>query len=85
DSRAALRSKDSLEELLKRAEAIEQKTLPLKEDARVSLIRMADGDGRAVLTLAEEVLRAAREGESFDTEGLTRIVQRRAPVDDKAQ
>ncbi|MBY3086716.1 replication-associated recombination protein A [Rhizobium laguerreae] len=76
---------ESLEELLKRAEAIEQKPLPLTEDARVSLIRMADGDGRAVLTLAEEVWRAAREGESFDTEGLTRIVQRRAPVYDKAQ
>ncbi|MBY3236401.1 replication-associated recombination protein A [Rhizobium laguerreae] len=76
---------ESLEELLKRAEAIEQKPLPLTEDARVSLIRMADGDGRAVLTLAEEVWRATREGESFDTEGLTRIVQRRAPVYDKAQ
>jgi len=46
---------------------------------------MADGDGRAVLTLAEEVWRAAREGETFDTEGLARIVQRRAPVYDKAQ
>ncbi|TBZ12243.1 replication-associated recombination protein A [Rhizobium leguminosarum] len=76
---------ESLEELLKRAEAIEQKSLPLTEDARASLIRMADGDGRGVLTLAEEVWRAAREGESFDTEGLTRIVQRRAPVYDKAQ
>jgi putative ATPase len=75
----------SLEELLKRAEAVEQKPLPLTEDARASLIRMADGDGRAVLTLAEEVWRAAREGETFDTEGLTRIVQRRAPVYDKAQ
>ncbi|NYJ09843.1 putative ATPase [Rhizobium leguminosarum] len=76
---------ESLEELLKRAEAIEQKPLPLTEEARLSLIRMADGDGRAVLTLAEEVWRAARKGESFDTEGLTRIVQRRAPVYDKAQ
>ncbi|MFS8146774.1 replication-associated recombination protein A [Rhizobium sp. BR 249] len=76
---------ESLEELLKRAEAIEQKPLPLTEEARASLIRMADGDGRAVLTLAEEVWRAAREGETFDTEGLTRIVQRRAPVYDKAQ
>ncbi|OWV77891.1 AAA family ATPase [Rhizobium sp. R635] len=76
---------ESLKELLKRAEAIEQKPLPLTEEARASLIRMADGDGRAVLTLAEEVWRAAREGETFDTEGLTRIVQRRAPVYDKAQ
>ncbi len=75
----------SLEELLKRAEATEQKPLPLTPEARISLLRMADGDGRAVLTLAEEVWRAARQGEIFDTEGLTRIVQRRAPVYDKAQ
>lgn len=76
---------ESLGELLTRAEATEQKPLPLTPEARVSLLRMADGDGRAVLTLAEEVWRAARQGETFDTEGLTRIVQRRAPVYDKAQ
>jgi putative ATPase len=75
----------SLEELLKRAEATEQKPLPLTPEARISLLRMADGDGRAVLTLAEEVWRAVRQGETFDTESLTRIVQRRAPVYDKAQ
>lgn len=63
---------------MKRAEEAEGKPLPLTEEARVSLIRMADGDGRAVLTLAEEVWRAARKDETFDTEGLTRIVQRRA-------
>ena len=33
---------------------------PLDADARASLVRMADGDGRASLTLAEEVWRAAR-------------------------
>ena len=76
---------ESLAELLKRAETAEEKALPLTPEARVSLLRMADGDGRAVLTLAEEIWRAAREGETFDTEGLTRIVQRRAPVYDKAQ
>ncbi|MCM2452701.1 replication-associated recombination protein A [Agrobacterium vitis] len=76
---------DSIETLLKRAEATEEKPLPLDEAARTSLIRMADGDGRAALTLAEEVWRAARAGEVFDTEGLTRIVQRRAPVYDKGQ
>jgi putative ATPase len=46
---------------------------------------MADGDGRAVLTLAEEVWRAAGEGEVFDTAGLAAVVQRRAPIYDKAQ
>ncbi len=76
---------ESLSELLKRAEEAEGKPLPLTEEARASLIRMADGDGRAVLTLAEEVWRAARKDETFDTEGLMRIVQRRAPVYDKSQ
>ncbi|KXG86113.1 replication-associated recombination protein A [Agrobacterium bohemicum] len=76
---------ESLAELLTRAENVEDKPLPLTDDARASLIRMADGDGRAVLTLAEEVWRAVRKDEVFDTEGLTHIVQRRAPVYDKAQ
>ncbi|MBB4570696.1 replication-associated recombination protein A [Rhizobium leucaenae] len=76
---------ESLEELLRRAEAAEGKPLPLTEDARASLIRMADGDGRSVLTLAEEVWRAARKDELFDPDALVKIVQRRAPVYDKAQ
>ena len=76
---------ESLEELLRRAEAVEGKPLPLTENARASLIRMADGDGRSVLTLAEEVWRAARKDELFDPDMLVRIVQRRAPVYDKAQ
>ncbi len=76
---------ESLGELLARAERAEEKPLPLDEDARLALVRMADGDGRAVLTLAEEVWRAARHGEVFDTEALIRVVQRRAPVYDKGQ
>jgi putative ATPase len=76
---------ESIETLLKRAEETEAKPLPLDADARQALIRMADGDGRASLTLAEEVWRAARPDEVFDTEGLGRIVQRRAPVYDKGQ
>src|SRR6201991_3164932 len=58
---------NAVEKLLARAETIEGKALPLDQDARRSLIRMADGDGRAVLTLAEEVWRAARPGETFDS------------------
>ncbi len=76
---------ESLEELLRRAETVEGKPLPLTKDARASLIRMADGDGRSVLTLAEEVWRAARKDELFDPDMLVKIVQRRAPVYDKAQ
>ncbi|WP_162654007.1 replication-associated recombination protein A [Lentilitoribacter sp. Alg239-R112] len=76
---------DSVAALIKRAEDVEGKKLPLDDEGRASLIRMADGDGRAVLTLSEEVWRAAREDEVFDAEGLAEIVQRRAPVYDKSQ
>ncbi|MHB8884470.1 MAG: replication-associated recombination protein A [Methylovirgula sp.] len=73
------------EKLLARAEAIEGKALPLDAEARAALLRMADGDGRAVLTLAEEIWRAALPGQSFDVAELAEIVQRRAPIYDKAQ
>ena len=75
----------AIEQLLMRAETIEGKKLLLDADARASLIRMADGDGRAALTLAEEVWRAARGGETFDAAALQDIVQRRAPIYDKSQ
>jgi putative ATPase len=71
--------------LLARAESIENRPLPLDDDARTALIGMADGDGRAALTLAEEVWRAARSGETFDAAALQDIVQRRAPIYDKSQ
>jgi putative ATPase len=45
---------------------------------------MADGDGRAALTLAEEVWRAARKDEIFDAAQLQDILQRRAPIYDKS-
>jgi putative ATPase len=76
---------DAIEKLLQRAEEIESKPLPLDGEARASLTRMADGDGRASLTLAEEVWRAARPGEVFDQAALQAIVQRRAPIYDKSQ
>jgi putative ATPase len=76
---------EAIEKLIARAEAIESKALPLDADARAALVRMADGDGRAALTLAEEVWRAARPGEAFDAAALQDVVQRRAPIYDKAQ
>jgi len=76
---------ESLEKLLSRAEEVEGMPLPLDEEARAVLLRMADGDGRAALTLAEEIWRAAKPGEVFDAEALQHIVQRRAPIYDKGQ
>jgi putative ATPase len=75
----------AIEKLLVRAETIEGRKLPLDAEARGSLIRMADGDGRAALTLAEEIWRAARGDETFDAAALQDIVQRRAPIYDKSQ
>ena len=75
----------ALEALLRRAETLLGAPLPLDAEARAALIGMADGDGRAALTLAEDVLRAARPGETLDAAGLVKIVQRRAPIYDKAQ
>jgi putative ATPase len=75
----------AIERLLVRAETLEGKALPLGDEARAALARMADGDGRAALTLAEEVWRAARPGEVFDTDELQEIVQRRAPIYDKSE
>ena len=75
----------AIAQLLARAEVVEGRPLPLDAEARLALMRMADGDGRAALTLAEEIWRAARPDEVFDTAGLANIVQRRAPIYDKAQ
>jgi putative ATPase len=76
---------EAIAELMSRAEEVEGKKLPLDDEARLTLVRMADGDGRASLTLAEEVWRAARKGEVFDAARLQDIVQRRAPIYDKSQ
>ncbi|MFS8182172.1 replication-associated recombination protein A [Pseudovibrio denitrificans] len=78
-------NEDALIDLLKRAEEEMGRELPLDEEARLSLVRMADGDGRSALTLAEDVWRTAGEDEVFDTERLAEVVQRRAPIYDKTK
>ena len=78
-------SAEALEALVKRAERLMGKPLPLDAEARAALVNMADGDGRAVLTLAEEIWRAARPDETLDSARLVEVVQRRAPIYDKAQ
>jgi putative ATPase len=76
---------EALGKIVVRAEEMEGRKLPLDEEARKVLLRLSDGDGRAALTLAEEVWRAARKGETFDAARLMEIVQRRAPIYDKSQ
>jgi putative ATPase len=74
----------AIEKLYANAEAIEGRKLPLDDEAHAVLIRMADGDGRAALTLAEEVWRSARKDEVFNAVQLQEILQRRAPIYDKS-
>lgn len=71
----------AIEMLLQRAEKEEGKALPLTGDARESLKAMADGDGRYALTMAEQVLNQDAE---LDVAALTALVNRRAPLYDKA-
>lgn len=76
----------ALEVLLARAEADAGRILPIEPDAREALINMADGDGRGLLNLAEEIFGALQgEGERLSVTGMTRVVQRRAPLYDKGQ
>ena len=76
---------ESLGRLVDRAEEETGRALPLDAQARELLLQLADGDGRAVLTLAEEVWRAAGKDEVLDAETLLSVVQRRAPIYDKGQ
>jgi putative ATPase len=77
-------SAEALEQLLAHAEGVEDRLLPLNPAARTALIAMADGDGRFVLNLAEQVF-ALGAVQPLDPEGLAELVQRRAPLYDKSQ
>ena len=76
-------SPDDLEELARRAEAELGGPLPLTDEARRALIEMADGDGRALLNLIEQVW-AANPPAPLDTAALSARLMRRAAVYDKA-
>lgn len=73
-----------IEKLLDRAENAAGHALPLMDEARAALIRMADGDGRAALNLAEDLFSTVPASEEpVDVARLTMLVQRRAPLYDK--
>jgi putative ATPase len=73
---------DALDQLLSRAEALEARKLALTADAREGLIAMADGDGRYLLNLAEELFAISPET-PLELSDLGEVLQRRAPVYDK--
>jgi putative ATPase len=71
--------------LLDRAEAALGRKLPLDPDGREALIAMADGDGRYLLNLCEELAALPADAKPLDPGALAAQVQRRAPLYDKAQ
>lgn len=75
----------ALDKLLTRAEMICERALPLDDQARDTLKALADGDGRYLLSLVDQILGQVQEDhkQELTTEELLQIVQRRAPLYDK--
>lgn len=72
-----------LERLAQRAEKVLEKPLPLDGPAREALLEMADGDGRALLNLIEQVMAWEVDGK-LDTDALSTRLMRRAAKYDKS-
>jgi putative ATPase len=72
----------ALDAILKRAEDSVGRSLPLDSDAREALMAMADGDGRYLLNLAEDLFALGPVME-MSPRALADVVQKRAPVYDK--
>ncbi|MGB0968951.1 MAG: replication-associated recombination protein A [Halocynthiibacter sp.] len=75
-----------LELLAQRSEKEMNRALPLDGHARETLLEMADGDGRALLNLIEQVLAwpEAKNGTKLDTDTLSTRLMRRATKYDKS-
>ena len=75
---------EALGKLLDRAEQAQGRSLPLAEESRATLLAMADGDGRYLISLAEQLFNLA-DGEALSPDQLSDFVQQRPAIFDKAQ
>ena len=73
---------DALEELVRRAEQVEDRPLPVTPEAREALIASADGDGRFLLNQVETLF-SVEIGEPLGPAELSELLHRRVPVYDK--
>ena len=73
---------DALQSLLDRAEQDAGRALPLTQAARESLRAMADGDGRYLLNMVEQLL-SLPDGVPLDPAALADLLARRAALYDK--
>ena len=72
-----------LEQLLARAEAEIGHDLPLQPEARDTLRAMADGDGRYLLNMAEQLAALPDDTEALDVPALSDLLAKRAALYDK--
>ena len=77
-------NESALEDLLVRAERDVGRKIPVTIDARKALKNVADGDGRYLLTMVDELFHIGDKNK-LDIEGLSDVVQRRMPLYDKSQ
>src|SRR6185437_6585225 len=73
---------EALNELVRRAEALEGRPLPVTPEARDALIASADGDGRFVLNQVETLF-SIELAEPLGPAELSELLHRRVPVYDK--
>ena len=76
-------SPEALHELIIRSEKLQQRSLPVTDEAKKTLIDLADGDGRYFINLLETVYDLCRPEEILDTPELLKVLQKRAPMYDK--
>jgi putative ATPase len=74
---------NALEQLLARAEQAIGRTLPLEAEARTMLRAMADGDGRYLLNMAEQVAALPQDNPVLGVVALSAVLARRAALYDK--
>lgn len=75
---------NTLAQMLTKAESETGTEIPLNDEAKILLCRMADGDGRSILNMAESLF-SYQPDHKLEPNELVQFLQRRAPLYDKSQ
>jgi len=76
-------SEDALLQLIGKAEEHYKTKIPLTDEAKHMLCNLADGDGRVLLNMCEEIFNLPKKSAPLNPEQLTKIIQKRMPLYDK--
>lgn len=76
-------SVDDLETIIGRAEKYLERTIPLDTNARKLLCELADGDGRYLLNMVEELISMSHSGDTITADQLTELLSKRTVIYDK--